>query len=65
MEEKDKTPASDETQDLPFPDTEFSAGAQRAMKRKIESGEDEGVDREEFFRLIGRVGEPQESDQSE
>ena len=48
---------------LPYPETEFSPGVQRAMKRKIESGEDPGIDRDEFFRIFGRIGKLQESDQ--
>ena len=47
----------------PYPDTDFSPALQRTIKRKIESGEDTGMEREEFFRLLGRISEPQESDQ--
>ena len=50
-------------QALPFPDTEFSPGVQRAIERKIESGEDPGIDRDEFFRIFERIGKLQESDQ--
>ena len=53
--------ATDHT--LPYPDTDFSPAVQRAIQRKIESGEDEGIDRDEFFRLLGKVAQPQEPDQ--
>ena len=41
--------------DLPYPDTEVSPHLQRTIQRKIESGEDTGVDRDEFFKLLGRI----------
>ncbi len=50
----------DESVPLPYPDSDFSPQLQLTIKRKIESGEDTGMDREEFFRLLGRVAEPQE-----
>ncbi len=48
---------------LPYPDTDLSPHLQLTIKHKIESGEDTGMDREEFFKLLGRISEPQESDQ--
>ena len=53
----------DESVQLPYPDTDFSPRLQLTIKRKIESGEDTGMSREEFFKLLGRISEPQESDQ--
>ncbi len=48
---------------LPYPDSDFSPQLQLTIKRKIESGDDTGMDREEFFKLLRRISEPQESDQ--
>lgn len=53
----------DENVGLPYPDTDFSPQLQLTIKRKIESGEDTSMDREEFLRLLGRVANLQESDQ--
>ena len=53
----------DESVQLPYPDSDFSPQLQLTIKRKIENGEDTGMDRDEFFRLLGRITEPQESDQ--
>ncbi len=53
----------DESVQFPYPDTDFSPQLQLTIKRKIESGDDTGMDRDEFFKLLGRISEPQESDQ--
>lgn len=42
-------------EDLPFPDKDISPTLQRTLKRKFESEEEESVDRETFFRLLGKV----------
>ena len=44
----------DEIVQLPYPDTDFSPQLRLTIKRKIESGEDTGMDRDAFFKLLGR-----------
>ena len=53
------------SEDLPFPDKDaISPALQRTLRRKLESGEadEESVDKELFFRLLGKAAE--ESDPS-
>lgn len=47
---------------LPYPESDLSPHLQRTIKRKIESGEDEGVDPDEFSKLLGRMTPPEQSD---
>ncbi len=54
-----KTPPND---DRPFPETGYSPALQRTLKRKFDEadagGELDSVDREEFFRMLGKTAEP-------
>lgn len=45
---------------LPFPETDFSPTLQRTLMRKFDAGENPGIDRDEFFKLLGRVAEPEQ-----
>ena len=55
-EDPDRRHAGDgAADDLPFPDKDISPALQRTLKRKFESGEEESVDRETFFRLLGKA----------
>lgn len=40
---------------LPYPDSDLSPALQRTIKRKLDAGEDEAVDREAFEEAIRRV----------
>lgn len=54
---------------LPFPDKDISPTLQRLLKRKFDEadagGELETVDKDEFFKLLGRTAEGEEADSSE
>ena len=55
-QDPDWRPAGDGAADeLPFPDKDISPALQRTLKRKFDSGEEESVDRDEFFRLLGKA----------
>lgn len=57
-----KNNTADGEENLPFPDTDLSPAAQQYVKEQLESGEDEGVDRDEFFRLLGKTTPPEPLD---
>lgn len=44
--------------ELPFPDKDISPGLQHTLKRKFESGEEESVDRDAFFGMLGQAVTP-------
>ncbi len=45
---------------LPYPDSDLSPALQRTIRHKLDAGEDEAVDREEFERAIRRVVQQRE-----
>ncbi len=49
--------------DLPFPETDFSPTLQRTIKERFDRGDLGGVEKEKFFRLLGKTAQPELRDE--
>ncbi len=52
-------------QDPPFPETGYSPALQRTLKEKFDRGENPSVDKETFFKALGRAAHPKEESSSQ
>ena len=64
-EKEGKNDTASPSEEIPYPESDLSPAAQRTIKRKIESGEDEGVEKDDFLRLLGKATESRECDPEE
>ena len=54
MTDKGKKP----TKERPFPNTDYPPALQRTLKEKFDRGENPSVDRDAFFKGVGRATRP-------